>query len=307
MNIIVTLNQGRILALISFVALLGQCLAVSGFTFQDDEGNATDKRVKVIFQNTTKEKVYLRALLLDDDKENPNIEVFEVDKNQPINRDREKAYKKIDQGFVWEIVNGKKEVLAQYVTNDDDEQYVDIAGLIANQSTKVKIYFKNNTDQPVDVFWTSNEGKRIQIVDDWPANTELNEPLSSLPNQLWTIEQDGKFFADYFPNTEREQVVDLKELKTWFEPVKITFTNRTDTPLDIYLVDLDGELIKYSGERPLVNEALEQPAQPLTKWLIKNGDDAVAVYIATNEKQQECQIDDEYLNNYRNESNGKSQ
>ena len=261
-----------------------------------EHANSIEKSndVKIVFQNTTRIEIKLRILATSDDKNNNVVEGIAVHPEHPIPRNRERTYAS-RSGLIWELLNPKEEVLALYTTGEDPRQIVDIQQLISWQQP-VKINFRNDTEKNVNIFWKSPEGRQVLMIQNMPPGTDLKEPMTSMPNQLWTIEQDGQFFADYIPNELEVQIVDLKELKTWFLPVEITFNNTTDKDLEVFLMDLDGELVKYSGDRPLKRGKMIQPANPLTRWILKHGDNVIAEYVATNEKQQECKITAEFLN-----------
>ena len=181
-------------------------------------------------------------------------------------------------------------------SGENSRQYVDIKEMISWQ-TKVKINFQNNTEKPVSIYSTPPEGESVLIIKDMPAGTELrDEPLICIPGQLLTIKQDDAFLADYVPDNTAQQVVDIMDLKTWFQPVEITFYNATEYRLDVYFRDSDANEIKYTGDQPLVNSKLIQPANPMSMWVIKSGDEVVAEYVTTNQKKQECKLTNEFLN-----------
>ena len=284
---------GGIVALV--LAIAGPIKLIAQDQSDDQTEQADPVNTKVVFQNTTDSAVTFRVL---DDSDSETIEAVDIHKEQPLPRNHQRTYDSYS-GLTWEIVNRQDTVIALYVTNTRPRQFVDIKELVSWQ-TPVKINFQNNTDGPVDIFLTNADGTQTLVVDDMPAGTELKEqPVTSLPNQLWTIEQNDQFFADFFPGKESAQTVDLEELKTWFEPVEVTFANTTTAQqLHLFTVDVDGnEIPVTNSDNPIQSGfAHVQPgAQPLTFWKIKMGDRTIAEYHVTNEKKQVVEISDKFF------------
>lgn len=257
--------------------------------------------VKVVFVNFTDGPVTFRVLLQPEDDQS-QIEEVPVHANAPLNPNHERTYDS-KSGMLWEILNKKGEPIALWVTGIEPRQSVDIRKLVALQKP-IQVNFQNNTTENVDIYWMQPDGELALIVKDMPPGTELkDQPLRSLPNQMWTITQKGEFFADYFTGSDVLQTVDLKDLKTWFEPVEVTFANTTGQLLRVFLTNLDNQEIEYTltpeGKTlPLEsNQALVTPANPLTRWVIKVDTTVVAEYRVTNEKKQAVEISDEFLKN----------
>ncbi len=293
----------RKLARINILVLLSMALATSACCFGQEDEHLVE--VSLVFRNYTSGPVVFRYL--EESGEEVSIAPLPNDDQQPLAEGRQREYPSF-AGLTW-VIEQEGKTLAFYTCDERPRQIIDIAELVKWQ-TPVKINFRNSTDAAVNIWYSGPDEKDVLIIENMPAGTELKNPdaskdgdgmVVSLPGRAWTVEQNGEFLGNYFPNTEPVQDVDLANLKTWFQPVEIVFANNTKKDLHVYFEALGGELICYTKKAngrydPLKpGESMRQPAAPLQRWIVKSGDKEIADYIATNQKEQECSITEEFV------------
>ena len=252
--------------------------------------------VQVIFQNNHSSSV--NVYLVDDSKEDsqePELELFLPD--LPSN---EQAIQKAASGvtFQFQEASGDGKVLAEYVTDDRPFQPVPIAELIDWQSP-VELIFQNTTGEPLDFYWLQADGQETLIGEQLPPQREFSTP--SMPGSSWIIKRqakqetsEGAFVAEFMAGNIKQQVIDVAALATWFQPKTVAFENLTNSPLDLYWVNDDGDEIlftKTDNDKPLPlpsEKRMVVTAQPLSVWRIRqhaNGK-LIAEYSVENDPRQ---------------------
>jgi len=129
------------------------------------------KKVKVAFYNTTPHRITFN--IVGTGAEGKKAEIGAVHSRKPLFRGFSRTYD-TRSGVTWEILDGKKKPVAQYVVTEAARQEVDIKQLISWQRP-VKINFQNNTGAPVDIYYTAPDGEQKLIVDDMPPGSELKD------------------------------------------------------------------------------------------------------------------------------------
>lgn len=249
--------------------------------------------VKVNFLNTTDLK--LSFCFIEETEE--EVDFVQVHQDKLLEPNKQRTYESLS-GLKWEVVHNGSPI-ASYTCSEDKTQNVDIKELVSWQ-TPVKINFMNTLDTKVDIWTMMPDGKKL-IVDDLQPGTELrNQPLPSLPGQLWTVCLDDEVFvADYAANNEPVQTVDIKETKSWFEPVNVHFKNKTSDRVKIYFVSGDGKEILLTPKFLQTGQTMTHPnATPAATWRIQSGAGAYAKtmeFTSTNEQEQTVEISDEKL------------
>jgi hypothetical protein len=189
-------------------------------------------------------------------------------------------------GQVWHIKQDGK-VVAKYEVDAAPVQTIDIQTLAVWQ-TPVQLVFQNTSTASLDIFWVDPYGEETVYAPELPPDREYAQ--EALPGQHWRIRNGDEIVAEYVPDTQRVQVLELQRLiETYIRPVELTFVNSTGLDVDVMWVTLNNEEIIYRQGLPAGGKHV-QAAYPLQLWRIQQGEKIIAEYIPLEEPAQTVDI-----------------
>ena len=144
----------------------------------------------------------------------------------------------------------------------------------------VVLIFQNTTEKPVDVYWVRvEEGKaESEVLYVAGLAAGMQQEQESLVNQLWRAKHGEEIIAEIDAVGEKNQEVDIAQLKAWQSEIELVFQNTTDSDLEINWVDAEGGEVQMLAKLPVGKECILQ-AYPGQLWRLRQGNKVVAEYV----------------------------
>lgn len=191
-------------------------------------------------------------------------------------------------GQQWVIRANDKDI-ATYQVDDSKEQFkdtktdamidhvVDVKFLVSWQQP-VEVSFMNTTNDPLDILWVDNDGvEHVYSIELKPGMEYVQ--TGAHPLDIWTVRKHGELACTYSISNKPVQQVDLKKLiDATKSRVGIVFQNTTNSPINVYWIDAQGQPVLYADAIPPGFQHT-QMANPGQTWQIESNGAVIGKYV----------------------------